>query len=367
MSAAWSRRRLPLVAASALAACRPAPPDAGRPRDLVYVVSASAGTITPLSAETHEPVGPPIPAGLEPRSVVAAPGGHLLVLSVPLSPGPAPRLTLLSRAAQRWTARPVAIPEQIDQPVLSSAGGGHAALLYRRRTHGAGQAAFRIAHLDAERGVVLRVIDPCLPGEHATAVAYSASAGALAHVGIWAGPDTPVAPSSDPSSITSGHRVVTLDLVTRAEVASCAVSGPISWLQEVPSSRRLAAGVSAPGPTPDEAEADVLLVAHPSLAVVSTFRFPVGLFRVALTPDGTEAYGLDPAGEQLFRVDLLAGTQSHVATLPTPASALAAAGDSLFVALPRYDQVAIYDRRTMDRRQTIPVGAHPIGFTLAPQ
>ena len=363
------RRALALVTASAFAgACRLVSSTAGSPKERVYVVSAGAGTITALSAETGQLVEGPILVGPTPRSVAIGPSGTLLVLSVPLTPGPAPQLAHLTRAGRGWSSRRVTLPEPMDQPILSGAGGRYASLLYRRTPFRSGAAPFRVALLDVERGAVVRVHDACLPGEHATAVAHSSSvarSGGLAHLAIWSGGDRVVHQAASPARPNDDHRLVTLDLDTGAETARRRLTGTTSWIHEAPAAMHLAAAVWTPALHADAAESHTLVLTLPALELVTTTPLAVPLSRATLTADGAFVYGLDPSGEHLYRVDLLGGTQSHVTALPSPASALAAAGTSIFVALPRYNKVNVYGGAANDHHHTVTVGAHPISFTVS--
>jgi len=111
----------------------------------------------------------------------------------------------------------------------------------------------------------------------------------------------------------------------------------------------------------------LLSVAMPSLSVTSEVALLTHNSRPALAPGSTTAFTLDPLGEHLVRLDLATGAEDVVATLGSPAAAVAVDEDYVYLAVPRLDQVRVLDRATFRPRRSNTVGAHPIDVMVGPQ
>jgi DNA-binding beta-propeller fold protein YncE len=88
---------------------------------------------------------------------------------------------------------------------------------------------------------------------------------------------------------------------------------------------------------------------------------PVGL---AVAPDGEAAYALTAYGSAVTEIDLVAGAQRRLAALPENATALAVAGDRVYVPNPWGDEVWVIDRRGAQPVRPVRVGRNPQSIAL---
>ena len=382
-----------LVAGAVLAAGCGAPVAArGGASEAVYVAAAD-GTIARLDgapgSPDGRPLGPPLPAGVVPRRLVAVPGGRLLALSLGGTSGRGD-LVLLTRSGARWAPRRVGLPAGASATHLAGGAGPWAAATYDPARAGgppAGPAACRLALVDLRSGAVARTHAVCRAGERQTALALQHTPAPIAYVGLVAppasaeqrGPGGP--PLAGPAGAARGQ-LLALQALTGALVAAVPLAGEPSLLAVAPApggaGQRVYAVEALPGqegarPQPGEtgvtAERWRLVGLDPnSLAPVSHAELPAPPLALTLAPDGAHAYVLAGIGSPLggsvvLEVDLAGGGARPLATVPGPGlGGLAVRGERLYVPQPDAAVVWAIDRRRGTRLEAIPVGRAPIAI-----
>ena len=109
---------------------------------------------------------------------------------------------------------------------------------------------------------------------------------------------------------------------------------------------------------------------NPDTVVVESVRslgaVPV---RLAVAPDGDQAYAL--YDQDVLRLDLVGqgGADARLALLPEPGQGLAVTRDRVYVSLFFGNAVGALERRTEGQARgwrTVPVGRHPTAVVLGP-
>jgi hypothetical protein len=379
-----------LLALAALAGgC--APPTGGHAGQgtLLYVTNGQEGTVTRLEGQTGRTIGRPLPAGEGPRWVVAGANGRLLVSAAGASRQGS--LTYVAPSGGIWTARPVPLEPGAQVTHLASDGEHTAAVIYGIMRHSpAGRpesAPCRLATIDLRSGAVLKVHPLCSVGETVSGLALEAGpGGALAYVAVWS--EFPEAPGASggppaPSSLPSG-RVLALHAEEGSARAAFPLEGIPGQLVLGPSPERAGRrlySVSTVGQVEDNGYVDgssafsragawQLLGLNPTtLEVESVQSLPFPPQWLAVAPDGAHAYAL--VGQQaltsttpLLMIDLVSGDSRILSRVPgSGISALAVAGENVYVPDAMKDVVWSVDRRHGHLVARLAAGRRPLGIT----
>ena len=271
---------------------------------------------------------------------------------------------------------------------LAGDGGRYAVVAYGAPagTAAGGRAAAgpcRLALIDLLAGSVVRAHQACAPGDAVAGLALRAGdAGPVAYLATWR-------PGSGPADRGRG-RVVALDATTGAPLAAYDAGGlPVDLVlgrappgQPGPpaTAERLYAVVGRPAGPPGEADGDQefdtaegwwLVGLDPEGLAVASDRAVAGpLRRLAVAPDGRQAYAFAPAGDPalgsaLVAVDLATGATANLGKrVPGQGLAgLAVTDERVYVPLPDGAEVWVGDRQGRPLG-VVPVGRRPFAIAL---
>lgn len=372
LAALLTALRRHVVTAVLLAACAAPASDPGDRGTRLYVANALDGTITRIDGERGRTVGLPLPAGPTPWQIARGPSGDLLVLS--MSAAHVGELTHIFPAGSHWATRPVPVGARTRQTLLAGDGSDRAVVAYSAWPSG-GQPTFPACGLDLvdlRAGRVVRTLAVCAPGEEAvTGLAFeSGPAGAIAYLGI-SRPE-PALPGGHVRRPGGGNRLVAIDADTGALLAALPLAGLPSNLVLAPASgrepRRLY-GVEAPvAPDPEQPTADRsrLLGLNPTtFRVERDHQLGFRPSRLAVGPEGGNAYAIASDGTRLMHVDLMSGVQHRLADVQGSGASLAVSAERIYVTHPYGNALHALDRRRGEVVATIPVGRRPAGIILA--
>jgi hypothetical protein len=312
-------------------------------------------------------LGPPVPAGPSPDQVAPGPTGSLVILS--LSPRRGVGLTLAIPARGAWTTRAAGVEAGAGDALLAGDGGRHVAVAYHLWGGPPGRSRCRLVVLDLVAGSRAGPSDLCAPGETVTGAALGTEAAGhgrpVVYLGV-AGPGTAVGGPGERRGrlvAAAGETGAPVAAVPTAGVPSNVVLGAApggAW-------RRLyvVETFSLPDEAPPSAYRGRLLGLDPTtLAVEAELLLPTSPGRVAVGPDGDEAFALVTSGTVVLRLDLRAGMVSPLAELPGRAITLAVTRTRIYVPDPAGRALWALDRRSGRVVQTLPVGRGPMGVTL---
>jgi hypothetical protein len=332
----------------------------------LYVANAVDGTVTRIDAASGRALGLPVPAGPSPDQVVPGPAGSLVILSLSLRQGAG--LTLATPAGGTWAARPLGVEAGAGDALLAGDGGRHVAVAYHLWGRPPGDPRCRLVVLDLVAGSQAGPFDVCAPGETVTGAALNPGAVGGGRPVVYLG----VAGPSAGAPGTHRGRLVAAAGETGTPVAAAPTAGVPSNVVLAPApggaGRRLyvVETFSLLDEAPPSAYRGRLLGLDPTtLAAEVELALPAAPGRVAVGPDGDEAYALVAAGTVLLRLDLRAGAVNRLAELPGQAITLAVTRTRIYVPDPAGRALWALDRRSGRVVQTLPVGRGPMGITLA--
>jgi DNA-binding beta-propeller fold protein YncE len=371
-----------LALAAVLLGCVAPERGAGGAGSLLYVANGLDGTLTRLDAASGQVIGPPLPAGPAPGRVVAGPAGSALVLS--LAARPVARLTYVAAAEHGWTTRAVTLdglPARARDVLLAGDGQRYAVVAYPAQIAAPAAPPCRLALVDLATGAVVRSQIVCAARESLHSLALEATAaGPVAYLGLWQAPSAPGEAAS--RRLPARGEIVAIQADTGTVTGRMSLAGVPEHL--VPAARpgrvgeRLYCVEGSPGPevrNPGSAVGDAgqwqLLGLNPAtLELESALPLPGEPAAVAVAPDGNTAY-VRPTHTAALRstilhVDLTTGHVQPPIVLPGErVGGLVVTGERLYVPHSGGSAVWAVDRRRGRLAQTISVGRHPLGLTLA--